>query len=555
MGSTTNLRVLSETRALMDQHGSTEKVAEIMGVSRRAIRERLAQSADLKVKPLWGGTLHGKVKVEKKGLPKGRAIRRYIVTSAQNNTRIHDGFWENLEAYADHLGAEILISTFTYNHNAFGEQSVKRDTLKQNWVNSGKELWYDPRIEPFVADRRIELAPGLAWCGETNILPTKLHPLSGYETYTGRSSGIIPHAKVAMQSIASGKFEPTKLMYSTGALTLKNYIQKDAGLKGEFHHTFGALIVEVDSDGDWFVRQLSADDDGNFQDLWFAVTGGKVTRLKATEENPNIVLAVQPGDTHKAKLEDWMENLFWGRKGIKDQLRPAYEFQHDLFDMEARSHHDMSDPHLMYEKFIKGTDSVQNEIDDTAHFLAEKVYRPWCETVVVDSNHDEALEKWVREAGRWIDYDYTNVITYHELKLAKLKAIKAGDDDFHLLEYAITQVCDPKARFLREDESFVIAREHGGGIQCGNHGHRGNGGSRGSPVGLSKMGRKSNYGHIHAATIMLGAWFAGVMGSLDQGYNKGPSNWTHSFIVTYANGKRAMVTIWNGKPWAGYKQR
>lgn len=550
MGSTTNLRVLSETRALMDQHGSTETVAEIMGVSRRAVRERLAQSADLKVKPLWGGSVAGKVKVEKKAVPKGRTIRRYIVTSAQNNTAIHDGFWMNLEAYADHIGAEIMISTFTYNHNAFGEASVKQGTKKLQPV-----LWYDPRIEPFIADRRIELAPGLAWCGETNILPTKLHPLSGYETYTGRKSGIIPHAKVAMQSCSSSKHEPAKLMYSTGAVTLKNYIQKDAGLKGEFHHTFGALIVEVDSDGDWFVRQLLADDDGNFQDLWHVVTAGAVHRLKADAENPNIVLALNPGDIHHAKLEDWMKHLFWGKNGIKDQLRPEFEFDHDLYDMDARSHHDMKDPLLMFEKWVKGLDSVQEETVRCAYFLRDKVWRPWCETIVVDSNHDEALEKWVREAGKTIDLDYVNTIYWHELKLAKLKAIRYGNDDFHMLEYALTQVCDTKARFLREDESFIIAREFGGGIECGNHGHRGPGGSRGAPVSLSKMGRKSNYGHIHGCVIMLGAWWAGVMGALDQGYNKGPSNWTHSLIVTYSNGKRAMVTIWNMKPWAGYRQK
>jgi hypothetical protein len=30
-------------------------------------------------------------------------------------------------------------------------------------------------------------------------------------------------------------------------------------------------------------------------------------------------------------------------------------------------------------------------------------------------------------------------------------------------------------------------------------------------------------------------------------YTKGPSNWTHSHIVTYTNGKRTIVTIYNGK--------
>jgi len=33
------------------------------------------------------------------------------------------------------------------------------------------------------------------------------------------------------------------------------------------------------------------------------------------------------------------------------------------------------------------------------------------------------------------------------------------------------------------------------------------------------------------------------------GYNKGLSAWSHSFIVTYQNGKRTIVTIKDGKGW------
>lgn len=32
------------------------------------------------------------------------------------------------------------------------------------------------------------------------------------------------------------------------------------------------------------------------------------------------------------------------------------------------------------------------------------------------------------------------------------------------------------------------------------------------------------------------------------GYNKGPSSWSHSHVVTYPNGKRAVVTM-RGTRW------
>jgi hypothetical protein len=83
---------------------------------------------------------------------------------------------------------------------------------------------------PFLKDHAIQLAPGLIWCGEMNILPTATNPLSRLEDYNGRASNIIPHAVHALESIASLPDEATKFNYATGAITLRNYIQKRAGI-------------------------------------------------------------------------------------------------------------------------------------------------------------------------------------------------------------------------------------------------------------------------------------------------------------------------------------
>ena len=45
----------------------------------------------------------------------------------------------------------------------------------------------------------------------------------------------------------------------------------------------------------------------------------------------------------------------------------------------------------------------------------------------------------------------------------------------------------------------------------------------------------------------VGAYFAGIMGSLHQGYNHGLGSWSQSNILTYPNGKRAIQTIYDGK--------
>ena len=96
---------------------------------------------------------------------------------------------------------------------------------------------------------------------------------------------------------------------------------------------------------------------------------------------------------------------------------------------------------------------------------------------------------------------------------------------------------------MDEDESLKIA-----GIEHGMHGHLGPNGARGNPKNLRTAG-KANTGHTHSAGIVDGVYTAGVYGELDMGYNKGLSSWSHSFIITYPNGKRTICTIKDGRAW------
>ena len=159
-------------------------------------------------------TMEGRVGVlETKvfSVPK-RGVKRYLFTSAQNNTPLHSGLWENLLALAAHYSAAVQVARFTYMKSGLGASGDKakfHKGVKTVSLLQGDTLIWDSAITPYINDDRMEVAPGLIWCGEQNILPTAIRPLSGYETYTGRASGIFPHVKFAMNSVPSGKFEPT----------------------------------------------------------------------------------------------------------------------------------------------------------------------------------------------------------------------------------------------------------------------------------------------------------------------------------------------------------
>ena len=527
--------------ALLEEHGgNSAAAARAAGLSRSTFQGQIAAGERQRdeVTPLIKGNVKALQRQTWK-LPRKGEVFRYIFTCAQNNTRLHEGTWASIIALAEHYGAEIHVSRFTYDLSSYGVRNTKPGRDKSEGQD---EIWYDPRIENHVLDESVQVAPGLIFCGEMNILPTAARPLSGFQAYTGRSSGIFPHVKFAMESVPSGKFEGTKLNFTTGTITQRNYIQKTAGLKAEFHHGYGAVLVEVDSDGDWFVRQLNADSEGVIYDLTLRAADGKVT-------DGHRVEAVNWGDIHVGRVSRDTERLLWNGDGSMGAvLRPKQQFMHDVIDFRARNHHEMKNFHRMLDKFYRGKDDVVAELRDVNDFLRARSKLKDCLSVVVRSNHDAALDRWLREA----DYkaDLKNAKFFLQAQLAMVEAIEANDKRFLASEWAINHVAEPAGAhvlFLRQDDSFIICPDANGGIECGHHGDKGANGSRGALNQFARTGRKTNTGDSHSPGIIDGAYRAGVTGDLDHGYNEGMSSWSNTHIVTYANGKRALVTCWNGK--------
>lgn len=524
--------------------GNISAAARETGLSRQTVRRYAERAGSLEVIEAGGYEEHREASPRALQAPERGAVRRIIITSAQNNTRVNQKMWVSLTALKGHYGAELMISRFTYNKASAGPNARKPGTAK---ASDYDDLWYDPVIRPYITDERVQLAPGLVFCGEMNILPTAVRPLTGLDTMTGRASAIFPHAKHALRSVPSGKNEAAKLMYTTGACTLRNYIQRKEGQKGDFHHVYGALLVEVDCAGRWFVRQINADRKGVIQDLDVIADGDTVT-------TGNRVEAINWGDLHVAERCDWVYDLAFGPGGMLDTLRPRFQFMHDILDFKARDIHvkKFHAHHSRFRDYVEGYDSVEAEVNEVAEFLAHEASREWCRTVVVNSNHNRFLDTWLQRDD--FRADPVNAVYWLELQLAAYRHYardpKQNFDSFaHALEISIgrNELGVPNLTTLERDESFIICPQAGGGIECGMHGDDGPNGARGSAANLVRLGRKANIGHTHTAEILDGVYVAGVSGNLDQRYNNGPSAWSHSHIVTYPNGKRAIVTMWRGK--------
>lgn len=536
--------------------GNRSEAARMRKMPRKSYTDRL-QMAQRLLHVQLGKIVDGRVdyvRAVKRPLPKGKSVARYILTSAQNNTHPHREGLQNILAYAKWLNkrpgdsCEFMVGTFSYQTDAYGAKAVKRGAYRPTG-----DLWYDPELIPHFCDESVQLAPGLIWCGEMNILPTAINPLNGFADYNGRNSNIFPHAKHAMESVASLADEATKFNYTTGCITLRNYIQKRAGIIAERKHAYGALIVEVDSAGNWYVRQLHIGDNGEIYDIGpsgfrgVCVTGGEVSAIPTKAAPTTTYLeAISWGDIHAAEMDLAVRELGWSRGGMVDQLAPRKQFMHDVFSMRSRSHHEIANFHRTYEKFANGEGSVEDEVTITADFMRE-AFRPWCETIVVRSNHDRHLDRWLNEAK--IERDPLNAKYYTRLQFQILNAIDSGNRDFNVLEWALRNAeggIPAEIRFLGEDESYVICKHVSGGIECGLHGDLGPNGGRGSTQSLMKLGRPANKAHDHMATIRGPVYSAGAC-SLSFPYMRGPHAHSVSHILTFENGARQIVTFWNGK--------
>lgn len=533
--------------ALLAEHGSLRKAAVALGVGRtvtqKAYQQAVAQGIMEHVK------MGGKSRADQKPKTVARIEalktkktrhKRYILTSAQNNTLVHEGTWDNLKALAAHYDAEIFVSTFLYAGRSMWQ--VNRDKRKAK-AGERAELWYDAKVVPYINNDRVEIASGLVWCGESNISPTAERPLSGFEVYTGRASGIFPHTHLQMQSIATVGGSGTKFNYTTGTVTLRNYIQCKAGLKAEFHHSYGALLVEVDDDGYWWVRQLCADSDGTIYDLDVRAARGKITTGHRVE---GIVF----GDAHVKQMDPAVKEATWGKGGMVDVLKPRFQFIHDVLDMYARNHHTIKDPYKMFKRYVQGADSVAEEVRGVADFL-RWIKRKDCQTVVVPSNHDRHLGQWLAENDA--RHDPVNAKFWSWLNNLTMDHIELHKEEPDHLGLAITTL-EPnfeeqaQCYFLPADSSFVLLPKIAGGIEMGLHFDQASNGARGSLRAFAKMGRRSSGGHSHSSGIDGGAFQSGTKSYIRLEYTHGPSSWSWSDIIHYENGKRAIITFYGPKP-------
>lgn len=442
-----------------------------------------------------------------RGLP---SAKRYVVTAAQNATPVYKPFFHRLVGYCQRRGAELLVIPYRYKNptSVWSKDAADDD-------------WWAPELAPYLFDSRVKLHPKLELLADIKTQPTAARPLQGFETISGRNSAIIGHPKLELLTVPTPQASFPKLLTTTGACTVPNYIPSKAGKKGEFHHTFGACVVELGGNK-FHLRQINAERDGQFYDL-------------------ANVEAIVMGDTHAEFVDP---KVLAATKDMIAQLKPKFLVWHDVHDFYARNHHHRGKLFTNFVKHHHGRDNVEAELRRT-FALIDEVTPPGCRNIFVPSNHPDALARWVEETDPRTDPE--NAVFWartFEAMATQSRWTDTGAKTIDPFAYWGRQMldCADRSVFLTRDEGFQIK-----GVEVGQHGDAGPNGSRGSIRGFGRIGVKSVIGHGHSPGIQDGVYQVGTSSHLGLEYVRGPSSWLNTHCLIYGNGKRTLVNIIDGE--------
>lgn len=506
------------------------------GITRERVRQGFNTLAGLRKSAMeqfpgsFEGTIHLDDYLSDKNLEKlnKRIARneRFIITTAVSGQTAHTGFMDAIKKYCEVNKAKLLILP---SHDPAHNMDNEID-----WT-------FDPRIskEDIIFEETV-LNSNFFISG-IRVTAKQINPITGLQELSQTKGSFIsasPKQSLEFDAVSASKFPHARM--TSGACTLPNYSSTRGNSQrssyiANFQHVIGAVIVEIVDDKIYHFRQVQANADGFFCDLGVEYSAGKARKLTG-DEAPVLVM----GDYHAGEHDDtavgaWTE--------IINQLGIQEVVFHDMFNGASINHHEEHDIMSRAERIRKGLDSLETELTITAdqfdRILGLKTVK---KGVVVKSNHDDFIDRWVRPFK--FAKDPKNAEFGTILAAEIIKASKAGyKKDFFKTALELNGAPDSMdaIKWLSADEDYVV-----GGIHLGAHGDRSANGARGSIKGLANSYPRCVIGHSHTPGIFKGAFQVGTTSLLRLGYNKGPSSWVHCSCLVYRNGQRQLINSIDG---------
>ena len=433
----------------------------------------------------------------------------YFFTWEQNETPLHEDFWKNILAYKDYLNAELGVILGRYKNPT----SVFVEVDHENWNEKTRPYWNASRHD---------IHNYLTVLADVKISPTRKYPLTGIQGLSQGKSIIIGHPKLHLKTEPTLNGYANKTVLTTGAVTLPNYTDSGAGKIAENSHKFGFVIVEIRNDSIFHIRQVEADKEGNFIDLFHEV---KNQEIKIVENALGLVC----GDSHGNQV---IPEIDKANDEICERFNINNLVLHDVVDGESCNNHIIKDPIQKFERLQNNKHLIEPELEQLGKWLDPKIKYG---LIIPSANHNNRFDRILTEDWR---KDIPNSLFYFKYTTAVME----GKAKKGVLAYYLEKRYGDKVKTLATDDSFIIGK-----YECALHGEHGTNGSRGSATGFRNLDIPMIVAHTHSLYRADDLFYVGHNIIKQKYASKGASSWSIGNVLIAKNGIAQQLIFTKGK--------
>lgn len=437
--------------------------------------------------------------------------KRFVITTAISENEVHEEFYSSIKTYCKENKALLLILPVKDSNSSSYDIDSKLDN---------EQLVFGD----------VKLNSNL-FISSIKINAKAIDPITGLGRLGQRAgSFIFSSPKQRLKMVPTSNTKLSHALMSTGAITkpdynVNKYFNERTSFIAKNDHVIGAIIVEIEDNQYFHFRQIQADKDGSFIDV-----GIKYNKEIISYGTECIVL----GDLHSGETDPEVKKITI--EMIKE-LKPNVLVIHDLLNSYSISHHDINKSISLSIKAKENKLSLENELSNVAKDLNE-LTELVNEVVIVKSNHDEHLDRYLQE-GRFINDPYN-----YKISLQLALAMTERENPIKWSMENIFKIKNKeKIKWLERDHDYKIA-----GVQLAAHSDKGSNGSKGSIQNMEMSYSNCIIGHSHTCQILRNVWSVGTSTYLKLNYNKdSASSWTHTHCLLNNNGSRQLINIIDGK--------
>lgn len=437
----------------------------------------------------------------KKFNPKNK--KNFIITTVVGGTKVNRDFYNALKYMCKADKAELVLLPIN-NTNSIFDPILKDEFFIFDEISLNSNLHILP----------------------ININPHEIDPIQGLNRIVKRhTSLIIPSTKLRLKYVPTKKGSLPHAIITPGTISKFDYNENKSkrNLITSIDHTYSALKVKVLDDKYFHFRQIVFQR-GKVVDLGVGFSkDGKISLVNG--------LAIL-GDLHIGKTDlVFLDAIIKFLKSIDIGTIVL----HDAFDAYSISHHDLKKELILGIKKSSGRGSLKKELDEYVSTLKRLLKH--FNILIVKSNHDEHLERYLIE-GRFMS-DYEN----QKIGLQLAQYIYEGKNPLEMyFKSVVTGNLKHKIHWFERDSSVTF-----GGSEIAQHGDVGANGSYANIKHLESLYGNIVFGHTHTPEIYRGAWCVGTTTPPFPDYGVGPSSWMQTLCLLYENGSKQLINFINGK--------